>query len=338
MAFQSQSGQVGLRFQTIKGTYANPGATAPNNGVFMRTRSGAMSGNRELIIPDPEIGGNRDMPDAYLGPVAFSGSFDFYARMKSLSYLLGSAPVSTNVTDYTQHVFTPVDVGPLPWVSVEEAIGDGYETFNYTDGKINSLHLEVDAAGYLMGTTEIIALTQSSGNTRTAVPAWDTSPLYVGSTVAVTYAGSPLPAKSFSMDITNNMEDDDFRLGSVFLGDLTEKRRDFTFSVDIRPNDAALWKRATYGSAVATTPQAGAVSKAAMQVTITSYELIPGANVETYKLVIDIPSAALVPFALNPSGDDVLQHTVEIRALRPNPATPIATFTAWVDLNHTINS
>lgn len=342
MAFQSQGGQVGLRFQTAKGTYVDPGAVAPNNGVFMRTRSGALSGDRELIIPDPEIGGNRDMPDAYLGPIAFSGTYDFYARMKSLAYLLrgvlGTAPVATNVTDYTQLVFTPADLAALPWLSIEEAVGNGYEVFRYTDAKVNSLHLEVDASGYLMGSTEIVALTQTSGNTRTAVPAWDTSPLYVGSTVQVLYNAVALPAKSFSMDITNNMEDDDFRLGSVFLGDLTEKRRDMTMSVEIRPNDAALWKRATYGSPAATSAQAGAVSKAAAQVVITSYELIPGANVETYKLTIDIPSAAIVPFSLDPSGDDVMQHTMEIRALRPNPATALATFTLWVDLNYTVNS
>lgn len=342
MAFQSQGGQVGLRFQTAKGTYLDPGATAPNNGVFMRTRSGALSGNRDLIVPDPEIGGNRDVPDAYLGPIAFSGTYDFYARMKSLAYLLrgvlGTAPVPTDMTDHTQLVFTPADLAALPWLSVEEAVGNGYEVFNYTDAKINSLHLEVDAAGYLMGTTQIIALTQTAGNTRTAVPAWDTSPMYVGSTVDVLYNSVALPAKSFSMDITNNMEDDDFRLGSVFLGDLTEKRREMTFSVDIRPEDATLWKRATYGAPAATSAQAGAVSKAPAQITVVSYELIPGAGTEVYTLTIDIAEAAIVPFALSPSGDDVIQHSMEVRALRPDPAEPICEFTMLVDHNYTVNS
>jgi hypothetical protein len=328
MGFQSQGGQVGLRFQSTQGTYANPGAASPNNGVFMRTRSGALSGARELLIPDPEIGGNRDVPDAYLGPIAFSGTYDFYARMRSLAFLLkgvlGVNPVVTNNTDNLGLVFTPADLAPLPWMSVEEAVGNTYETFNYTDAKVNSLHLEVDAAGYLMGTTQIIALKQTSGNTRTAAPAWDTSPLYVGSTVTVNYNSVALPAKSFSMDITNNMEDDDFRLGSVMLGNLTEKRREMTFSVDIRPDDALLWKRAVYGSSAATEAQAGAVSKAAASIVITSYEF--------YSLTIAIPSAAIRPFDLNPSGDDVIQHTMELQALRPNPATPLCTFTMVTDL------
>lgn len=137
MGYQSQSGQIAMRTQSVKGTYADPG-TSPF-GIFMRTRSGALSGNRELLIPDPEIGGGRDVPDAYLGPVAFSGSYDFYARTNMIALLLKGllgAPVSTTVSDYKQHVFTPINSGSLPWLSIEEAIGDGFETFNYTDAKV----------------------------------------------------------------------------------------------------------------------------------------------------------------------------------------------------------
>ena len=77
MGFVAQAGHVGIRTQASKGTYADPGATAPNQGVFMFTRSGALGGNRELLIPDPEIGGSRDVLDAQLGPSAFSGEYDF---------------------------------------------------------------------------------------------------------------------------------------------------------------------------------------------------------------------------------------------------------------------
>ena len=50
---------------------------------------------------------------------------------------------------------------------------------------------------------------------------------------------------------------------------------------------------------------------------------------------IDIPQAAIVPFELSPSGDDVMQHTMEVRALRPNPATPLCTFTMVTDTSTT---
>lgn len=330
MGFPSQLGQVGFRTQASKGTFADPGAVAPNAGTFVRLLSGALSGNRELLIPDPEIGGNRDIPDAYMGPIAFAGDYEFYPRAKAVSQLLKGAlgaPVSTLVVDHTSHVFTPSDAVSLPWVSIEENIGGSYETFRYTDAAINTFHMEVDAEGYLRGSVGVIALTQTSGNTKTPVPNWDTTPLYVGSTVAVKWNGASLPAKSMNFDLTNNFEDNDFRLGSVFLGDLVPKRREFTMGVTIRPADAALWKTATYGAPAATSAQAGAAFKDDAQIVITSYEKITGAATMVYTIQIDIPQAIIRPFAINPSGDDVLEHDMEILAVRPVPATPIMTIT-----------
>lgn len=329
MAFPSQLGQVGFRTQASKGTYADPGAVAPNAGTFARLTGGALSGKRDLLIPDPEIGGNRDVPDAYMGPIAFAGTYEFYPRTDMVAQLLKAclgAPVSTLVTDHTNHVFTPSDATALPWVSVEENIGGNYETFNYTDAAVNTFHLEVDAAGYLRGTSQLIALTQTAGNTKTAAPAWDTTPLFVGSTVVVNWNSVALPAKSMSFDITNNFEDNDFRLGSVTLGNLTPKRREIMMGVTIRPADAALWKTATYGGPALTSAAAGAAYKSAVQIVITSYENIPTTSTK-YKIQIDIPSAAIKPFEVSPKGDDVLEHSLEIMAFRPVPATPIMTIT-----------
>ena len=88
MGFLSQSGHIGLKTQATKGVFLDPGAADPNDGVFMYIRSGAMGGDRELLIPDPEIGGNRDIPDAQLGPISYSGEFDFYGRMESMATLV----------------------------------------------------------------------------------------------------------------------------------------------------------------------------------------------------------------------------------------------------------
>jgi hypothetical protein len=334
VGFPSQLGQVGFRTQASKGVYANPGAAGPNNGTFVRILSGALAGNRELLIPDPEIGGNRDIPDAFLGPIAFSGEYEFYPRTNAVMQFLKAAlgaPVSTLVTDHTSHVFTPSDAVSLPWVSIEENIGGSYETFNYTDAVINTFHLEVDAEGYLRGSVGVIALSQTSGNTKTAVPVWDTTPLFVGSNVTVKWNGANLPAKSMSFDVNNNFEDNDFRLGSVFLGDLVPKRREINMGVTIRPDDAALWKTATYGAPAATSAQAGAAFKDDVQIVIESYDLIPAANTEKYRIQIDIPKGTIRPFGINPSGDDVLEHDLEIVALRPVPATPIMTITVLSD-------
>lgn len=318
MGFVSQAGHVGIRTQTVKGTYADPGAVAPNQGVFMFTRSGALGGNRELLIPDPEIGGTRDVIDAQLGPIAFSGEYDFYGRMESLATLMKGA-LGSNVDSGTAptgftHTVTPADT--IPWLSFEEKIGNGYETFKYTDGKINTLHIEADANGYLMGTVGVIALTQATTTaTAEGTKRKDASPLLVGSNITVAWNGANLPAKSFSLDINNNLEDDDFRLGSLFLGDLTEKRREITMGVTIRPNDAALWKTAMWGAPGATVP-GGQSFKDDVVITIQSYEDIPAATGVKYSCVITVPFAIIAPFQLDPSGDDVMEHDIEIRAVK----------------------
>lgn len=326
MAFVAQAGHVGLKTQTAKGAYLDPGATAPNDGVFLYIRSGALGGNRELMIPDPEIGGSRDIPDAQLGPISYSGEYDMYCRMESLATLLRGAlgAVSTSGaagTGFT-HSVTPAD--NVPWISVEEKIADGYETFKYTDAKINTFHMEADANGYLMCTAGMIALTQATTTATTpANQRNDTSPLIVGTNITVEWGGVQLPAKSFSLDINNNMEDDDFRLGSLFLGNITEKRREITMSVTIRPDDEDLWKTAMWGDPSATVPL-GQSFKDDVTITIDSYEDIPGATPGTkYNTTVTVPSAIIAPFSLDPSGDDVLEHDIEIRAVRPDPLVDI---------------
>jgi hypothetical protein len=325
MGFQSQAGQVGFRTQANEGVYANPG----QGGVFMRTRSGALAANRDLLIPDPEIGGGRDVPDAYLGAVSFSGDFEFYGRTNSLATLLrgglgvvNSAAVGASEGAH-RHTFTPTD-GALPWLSVEEAVANNFEVFRYTDAKVNTLHLEAEANGYLQGTVGLVAREQTSGNARTADPTWDTNPMLVGTNILVTYGGIQLPAKSFSFDLTNNLEDDDFRLGSFYLGDITEKRREVTCGFALRPQDAAYWRQAVYGAAGANQP-GGLVSKEEVVISIESYEPAGAGATQKHEIEITIPRAAFEPFTVDPSGDDVIEHDVTLQGLRPNPADPIVT-------------
>src|SRR5690606_36090060 len=101
----------------------------------------------------------------------------------------------------------------------------------------------------------IIGLKQETvAGTNLADREYDTSPMLVGSNACIRWGGVDLPAKSFSFDVNNNIEDDDFRLCSMTLGDLVEKRREMTMSATIRPEDSTLWRTAMWGSPVATAP------------------------------------------------------------------------------------
>lgn len=326
MGFSSQSGHLIIRSQTVAGTYQADTNTA---GQAIRLRSGTLAPSRDLLIPDPEIGGNRDRSDAYLGAVVWQGDLEFYTRMKEMSILLKgvlgtpSAPVTT--TGVTTHTFTPQDT--LPIFSLEEKVGNTFEVYRYNDAKINSLHLEAEANGYLMGTVNVLAKQQIGGQTPgTPTTIYDQSPLVVGTNITVTYNAVSLPAKSFSLDISNNIENDDFRLGSFFIGDTTEKRREMSMNVTVRPQDSGLWRQAVYGTAAATAV-GGLTTKQQTVITLTTYEDIPAGTPATkYSLAITVPKSIIAPFEVSPSGDDVIEHSFDIQALRPDPSVALATF------------
>lgn len=428
-SYSSQAGHVAFMTQASPDTF--PGGFS-SGAIAMKLRTGSLDTNRDLLIPDPEIGGGRDVVDAYLGAVVWSGDYEFYARFNALMTLLygalgekyvknpgGTAEVTTltgtgtisggtwtitysaqttaaipfdasaaqvqsalealsniapgdvfvtgttivgggvftltwggtllgNVTapttttagltgttpgitvatatagtDYTgaaSHTFLPSDGSALPFLAIQERIGAGLEVFNYTDAVVNTFHLEVDANGYLMGTAGMIARKQVAGSSPIDPnPLYDNLPMVVGTNVTVTYNNVSLPAKSFSLDITNNFEDDDFRLGSFYVGDLTPKRREVTMGMTIREADHDLWRQASYGSSAATVP-GGLTNKSPLVITMKTYETIPGATPTLqYTLELTFPYVAIKPFTMEVSGDDIIDDDIEMQALRPFP-------------------
>lgn len=322
MGYGSQSGQVIVRTQAVQGTYQADTGTA---GVAIKLRSGSLGTNRDLLIPDPEIGGGRDTTDAYLGAVAWAGDYEFYTRIKGLLTLwnagLGTADAGVAVeTGVKKFTVTPSDAAALPWLSIEEKIGAGLECFHYTDAVVNSLHLEAEANGYLQGTAGIIAALQEAGKTPTVAPAWDNTNLIVGTNITVTFNSVLLPAKSFNLDFTNNFEDDDYGLGSLFLKGLTPKGRELTSGFTIRPQDSNLFRMASYGATSATTA-GGLSTKAPLVIEAKTYEKVGATAVGTIKLTI--PEFVLSPHSFDPSGDDIIETDIEGRAVRTNPANPI---------------
>lgn len=335
--YSAQAGQVGFRTQSAQGTYADPGAIAPNNGIFSKMRTAGLGTNRDLLVPDPEIGGNRDLTDAYLGAVAWAGDYEFYARPNLLLFLLanalGTKAAPVTATGITTHTITPSDGAALPFVSIEERIGAGLEIYRYTDAVINTLHLECDANGFAQGTAGIIAMLQQAGQTATAAPTWDTTPICVGAACTLTYNSVTVSAKSFSMDFTNNFEEDDYRVGSLFLSGLVPKHRELSFGFTLRPNDSSLWRQAVYGSTSATQPTSGFTLKQQLVVTLQTWETIPGGTPTTqYQVQFTIPKGVVVPFSFPASGDDIVQNDVTIRAMRPAAGTSLVSVVGKTDL------
>jgi hypothetical protein len=323
MGHSSQSGQIIVRSQPTPGTFAADIAT---EGLAVRLRSGALAGNRELLVLDPEIGGGRDTADAYLGGVSFGGDYEMYPRFDSIPTFLRAAlgdASSNTVTGVTTHTITPTD-GQPPYLSVYEEIAVGLERFQYTDVMVSSLSFDAEANGFIMCTASVLGRLMTAGVADIDGSAlYDLTPVAVGTNITVTYDGVTVPAKSLSLSISQDIEDDDFRLGSFYLGDMTAKQREISGSLTLRHNDALTMRQALFGTSAAT-QVGGLTTKEEMVITVQSYEDIPGGTPATkFKMEFTLPQVIYEPFAFEPSGDDILENDVSFRAVRPNPAVDI---------------
>lgn len=330
MGYSSQTGV------TVIGTQTDPGVFEPDlatSGVAMRLTSGAMTLSREALIYDPEIGGGRDISDAFLGPASATGSLEFYPRFgSSMATLLRAAlGASTSEADSSdaavyKHTIVPIDDTALPYLSVYQQLSSNLERSNFSDVVVNTFHLEADANGFLTGSVELIGKDQTFDAVQIdPTGIYDTTTGTVGTSIRILKDGVNLKPKSFSLDINNNFEDDDFRLGQFHLEDLTPKRREVTLSTNLRHEDKTILRQALMGSATAT-QLSGQTDKSALVIEIVSYQLIDGAATATpHKLTITIPEVMIQPFTIEPSGDDILENDVEWQAVRPDPAVPIMT-------------
>lgn len=330
MGQTSQSGQVIFATQTAYNTPVDA-ATLGTDGLAVKLRSGSLGGNRDLLTLDPEIGGGRDVADADLGAVAFGGDFELYARFRALAFFLKNAlgGTVTTVAEGTagawRHTILPSD-GQLPFMTVYEEIGDGLERFIYSDVVCNTFHLEADANGHLMATVGLIGRNVTAGVADIDGDALvDNTSTVVGTNILVKYDGVTMPAKSFSLDVNNNFEDDNFYLGSLFLGDLTAKRREITASVTVRHETSAMMKQALFGSPTAT-QIGGRTTKKELKITALSYDNIVGSSPAVpYSLELTCGKCIFEPFAFAPSGDDALENDIAMRIVRPDPTLPALT-------------
>lgn len=351
--YQASLGQVGMAKQTAQGSPATLAAGSPTR--WMRLRTSSMGPDRSLMIPDPEIAGagQRDVPKVYLGPAVHSGDHEFYVRPEALPLWVlgalgqstaptqpGGAATPTALTGY-QHVITTADT--LPWFTIQENIGNGFDTMLYSDALVNTLHFECAADGYFQGKAGLLALVGNAGATPTASPTFDGTPLIIGSKISVnvggTYStstntvtgGTQFPAQSFSFDLSNSIEDKHFVLGQLTPDYFTPKRREITGNLALRPQSNAYFRQSVFGTSGTQTSLTGLTAVTSCYITATTYEIIAGATSQVYSMVLGMGEIIIAPHKVSASQDSVLEESFDFRVVKVAGANSVsAVFTNGV--------
>ena len=310
MSYTAETGYVGLAIQSVQGTFQSP-------TDYMRVKSVDLNPEGDKIIPDPEIGGISDITDVHQGTYKISGTIDSYVRPEAIGVLfkaaLGEYTASGEVdTGAYLHNMTPAS-GALPWLSIQKSISDNVEVYNYTDCKVNGFALELNASELASIGFEIVGIKDVEGVA--AIPSYETAPLLVATKATLNLNGVAISAKSCNVDYKNNLDGDDFRVGSRFLGDITEKRRELDISMEIVLNTTSeLYKKAFYGSASAS--EAGFdVYAESLDIILDSPTNIADTDV-SYKILLQIKNAVFMAAPTPASGDDLVVIPLELKATK----------------------
>lgn len=323
MADTALTGYVALAKQSAQGTPNT--VDLPTSGVL--ATSATLGGSSEASDPDPEIGGSRnpDISGAAFGGFALSGDIEGYLRYAILlprllqaAGFVAAAPVETGASSGVfQHTFTP---GAMSYLTVESRWGLTDAIRRFRDVLVNELTIEVNPNERATLSASCVGMRETWQASPTAVTYPAVDPVGHGATSAIALGGlGTYRFASATVGIANNLSDDEFVIGSRFLGDLTPGAQEITVGGEIRlgnntPSLTELYRAALYGAPDATEPAGLEPFSTDAALTIASPKLIGASTTEKYRAVFTMPHLVIAGFPLEASGADPLGATIEGRA------------------------
>jgi len=311
MSYTAETGYVGLARQDVKGTFKEP-------TDFMKVMSVELNPEGDKLIPDPEIGSISDIDSIHQGTYKISGSIDSYVRPEAIGLLFwGALGTKTNSGALSGgaylHNFTPITSGSLPWLSVKKSVADDIQVFDYKDCKVDGFTLDINSSEFCSSKFDIVGIQDEEGAAVTA--SYESAPLLVATKATINIGGQTVSAKSCSIEYKNNLDSADFRVGSRFLGDITEKRRELDVKMDlVLDTSSELYKKAFYGSSTAS--EAGFdVHAESVDIELSSPTNI-GSSSLPYKVLIQIKNCVFMSAPTPSSGDDLVVIPLELKATK----------------------
>lgn len=353
MSITGQVGHVAFAKQTAWDT-AN---ITPANYKAVKITGDSLVAANNTLVAEGEIGLGRDVSQAVPGGFSAAGAINGNLTARAAALFLNGAlgtqlDTTADATNAAVSGFTPAD--DLPLFTVEKKVGtatpNAWEllTLRYTNVMVNTLNISATAGGLSTFSAGLIASREDyipTGPVATVAYPANVSDLLVfhggrvrikdsTDTDAVTFAAADnsddvtkrTPMQSLEVVVNNNVAADEYSIRpSRFLRSLTEGIRSVEINTTIIFEDNATYRRFTYGSATANSPQynlyMGAIDfqLANWQLADTddSVKLAPtGAPANPQAVDVTIPKLAFsgLPVALS-SGRIAVSTTA--RALKP---------------------
>lgn len=251
--------------------------------------------------------------------IKVEGGFDIIVNPDNIGLLLAAllgaeaSPAAVDGSAVYDHVFTPMSANvssslPKLTMVVDRIVG----VLGYIGCKLDTMSLNAQTQDYLRASFGVRGYDEAT-DTKESLSASTKRPFqFVDGSLTID-AGSYADVTSFTMDYSNNLENDLYTLnGSTKMQEIEPQKRDITFSLD------TLYSTATNNTR---TNAFKAGAQVALELTFTSTE-----NVLTgkpYTLTISAPNCYITEAHPNVSGPDRITMSMSLRAVEESGVSPV---------------
>lgn len=312
-------GALGLGRQSAKDVVSSTVQYLPTTSIGLNMAQNAQT------LP-PEIGGDYFLRGAYKASVMGSGDVAFVVRPNTIGlflYMLAGQDSVSGVPGQTgafQHIFTPFTpaVGvDLPWFTAYKDVTKLYGE-QYLNTKLGAFSLDIPKSSIATATASLVSTTPSSlAIAGLPTETFDSTPAFQATSATVTIAAeSPSPALTFptkverySMSYNNNISQDEFSVGNLFLDNITLLQRTVQVSMDIVVRDTVFYQAVYLNGGTIPNAWSPAIYRGALTVTLNSTSNIPSTT-QPYQLALTFPGLDFLMMPVNEAGADLVRATI----------------------------
>jgi hypothetical protein len=239
MSLSSLKGAIGVGFQSAKGAFAS-------SYEYIPVLQADVQGEQMAQNLPPEVGGQLFARGSYKAGVRSKGQVTMLPRPNTVGYFLASIFNSEVVAsaggDLYDHTFTVSDVAATPpqWLCLRRMIGALWGE-QMRDARVGTFRIEAAAANVAQAQVQLV------GGLYEEIPTADVAAsddfVFLTCDADVTEGGVPFIVDRVSMDIGAQLTDNEFRVGSYFLDDITMLQRSAAFQADVRVKGREQWAK-----------------------------------------------------------------------------------------------
>ncbi len=303
MGLSSIQSALGVGIQSGKGV-------AAGSLHYLPVLNANVMGEQLAQTLPPEVGGAYFSRGSYKAALRSRGDVAFMPRSNTLGWLLaGLFNHETSTVDVGSglydHLFRVGDTAAHPhkWLTIRRYVNNVYGE-QMLDSRVGSFRLEVAAANVVNASVQLLGgqFNEIAG----ADQASTDGSVFLTCNADVTEGGAPFIVDRFSMEIGAQLSDNEFRVGSYFLDDITLLQRQITIQADVRISSRALFSKVYRDGAGA--PTGSAVGDWAPTIYRSDVTLVLNTgDVVPEKLTLTLPGVDFLTLPVQISGAELIR-------------------------------